>query len=310
MSVNRSLLTRGTAYVNYNSVNFFTTSKIVAPHAPEWRQVMTSMFGPVDSWKANLVVRIPLRLYASYTALATLFPGYLLNPIPGASVYGTTDVPLVIQARNGDLITYKNAQLTKVANLYLGVDEELFSAEVEFTALLENAANPETAGSYHTRGTNAYSDATAAFSAANFSRTRFTAAWGGISGFTGMVPQKGIQIDWHASLKPIDVDGLGTVDLSVAGMIAQARMIPIGPTLAQMKSASQEETPMGTLGSALSADLVCTGNGGSPVITLKNAYLKANSMHFDVADLRVNEAVWETTRGFSAGSPAAIATAA
>lgn len=307
MSLSRSLLTRGAAYVNYNGANFFTTSKIAVPHSPEWKHVMTSMFGPIDAWKSNLVIKIPLRLYSSWASLSTLFPSYLTSPIPGTSVFGTSDVPLKIQARNNDLITYTTAQITKMAELYLGVDEDLFAADVEFTALLGNATNPESSGAYHTRGTNSYSDATADFSAANFTKVRVTAAWGAIAGFTAMVPQKGVSIEWNTSLKPVNVDGLGTVDFSVESMIAKAKMIPIGPTLAQMKANSLEETQMGTLGSSGSANLVITGNGGEPLVTLNNAYLKSNSMHFDVEDLRVNEATWESTRGFTAGAPAAVA---
>src|SRR5882672_4069843 len=137
MSIARSILARGTGYVTYNSVNFFARDKISVRHAPSWDKVLTSHFGPVDAVKKGLVLKIPLRLWGAWENLSTIFPSYLMNPIPGTSIFGTSDVPLVIQGRNNDRITYANAQITKLSNLYLGVDADLFAADVEFTALIK-----------------------------------------------------------------------------------------------------------------------------------------------------------------------------
>ena len=311
-TISRSSLIRGRGYVAYNGANFFCREKIDIKHAPTWEKVSASMFGPVDKYKKDLVGKITLKLWGAWENLSTLFPSYIMNPIPGTSVFGTTDVPLHVQGDNGDYITYTNAAVTKVSDLYLGVDSELFAADVEFTWLIGNTNNPEDAGAYHTRGTNAYSDATAAFAKTNYKRVRFTAAWGSVSGFTSITPQKGIKCSWVANLKPVVVDGLGTRDMSIGddGVIGQMKMIPIGPTIAQIKAASQEETAHGSLASGDSADLVATGNGGSPVITMKNAYLMENGLVFDATDLRVGEATWETTRGFAGGVPAAVSSVA
>jgi len=238
----------------------------------------------------------------------------VMDPVPGTSIFGTggVDVPLHVQGDNGDFITYTNAALTRVSDLYLGVDSELFAADVEFTWLIGNGSNPEDAGAYHVRGVNAYSDAAAGFAKTNYKRVRFAAAWGAAPGFAQLTPQKGIKVSWRVDAKPVVVDGLGTRDMSIGDdcVIAQARLIGIGPSLAQYKSASQEETPHGTLASNESADLVCTGNGGSPVITLKNAALLENGIVFDALDLRIGEATWETTRGFTGGIPANISSVA
>jgi hypothetical protein len=311
-TITRSSLVRGRGYVTYNGANFFCREKIDIKHAPTWEKVSASMFGPVDKYKKDVVGKITLKLWGAWENLSILFPGYIMNPIPGTSVFSATDVPLHVQGDNGDYITYTNAAVTKVADLYLGVDSELFAADVEFTWLIGNTNNPEDAGAYHTRGTNAYSDATANFAKTNYKRVRFTAAWGSLAGFTSITPQKGIKCSWAADLKPVVVDGLGTRDMSVGddGVIGQMKMIGIGPTLAQYKTESQEESAHGILASAVSADLVATGNGGSPVITLKNAYLKENSLVFDANELRVGEATWETTRGFASGAPAAVSSVA
>lgn len=307
-TITRSSLTRGRGYINYNGANFFCREKISIAHAPTWEKVSASMFGPVDKYKKDLVGKIALKLWGAWENLSILFPGYIMNPLPGTSVFGSTDVPLHVQGDNGDYITYTNAAVTKVSDLYLGVDSELFAADVEFTWLIGNSNNPEDSGAYHTRGTNTYSDATANFAKTNYKRVRFSGAWGSITGFTSITPQKGVKVSWAADLKPVTVDGLGTRDMSIGddGVIAQAKLIPIGPTIAQLKAQSQEEAPHGTLGSADSADLTLTGDGGEPVIVLKNAFLADNGLVFDAVDLRVAEATWETTRGFAGGVPAIV----
>jgi hypothetical protein len=97
----------------------------------------------------------------------------LMNPTVGASLYGTgSDLPLVVTARNGDQVTVVNAQITKLANLYLGVDSDLFAADVEFTGLLAAGANPEDSASYFTTGVSQTFTETA-FAKTNFKRLRF-----------------------------------------------------------------------------------------------------------------------------------------
>jgi hypothetical protein len=115
---------------------------------------------------------------------------------------------------------------------------------------------------------------------------------------------------WALDLKPVRVDGLGTIDMTVAGMVGSAKCIPIGPTMAQLKTQSKVETQHGTLQSTNSADLVLTGNGGAPVITLKNAAMSEHGLAFGIEPLRNGEAGWNTTRAFTVGVPQAVGVAA
>ena len=64
---------------------------------------------------------------------------------------------------------------------------------------------------------------------------------------------------------------------------------------------------LGTLLSANVADLTLTGNGGSPVVVLKNAGIIEHGYAFGTEPLRQGEIAWTTTRGFTAGAPDAVA---
>lgn len=308
MSILRNQLGRSPALVTTQGVTLFTRSDIVVPHAPKWTDIGSSMFGLDDRFKADLVIKIPLTLYGNWDALPVLFPAYAMNPIPGTSIYGNADVPLVLQGRNNDRITYANAQLTKLGDLFLGVDEELWAAAAEFTAILGNGKNPEDAGAYFVRDTNAYADG--AFSRANFQKARFTGNWNGLAGFGAFTGQKGLRVAWKLDAKPLVCDGYGTVDLTIGDKVMSGSMkcIPIGPTGAQIDSQSQISTPHGTRQGSASADLVMASAGHT--VTLKSAGISSHSVAWGAEPLRVNETLWETTRGFAGGVPAVVASVA
>jgi hypothetical protein len=317
MALNRTLLKRGPAIVTYGGATLFTNADILSRFGPVWNPVPTSMYGQVDKVLKDRVYKVSLRLWGAWENLSVLFPSYALAPTAGASIFGTSATPLVILARNGDQITYNNAQITKLANLYLGADENLFAADVEFTCIIGNSSgttmyNPEDANAYYTVATGvSYTDS--AFAKTNFKRVRFTGAWGSVVGFTAIIPQKGFQISWDLDCRPLPCDGYGTVDFTIGENVLQAtcRAIPIQPTLAQIEAqVAAQGFQMGTLLSNTSADLTLTGNGGAPVIVLKNAGAAEHGYAFGIEPLRVGEIAWMTTRGFTTGAPQAVATVA
>src|SRR6185312_4824937 len=111
MSLDRSKLSRGPAIVSYSGDTFYTNADILSRFGPVWNPVNTSMYGQVDKVLVDRIYKIPLRLWGAWENLSVLFPSYAMNPQLGASIFGTTATPLVVLARNGDQITYANAQI-------------------------------------------------------------------------------------------------------------------------------------------------------------------------------------------------------
>ena len=317
MALDRSLLARGPAIVSYAGSTFYTNADILSRFGPVWSPVTTSMYGQVDKVLGDRVFKLPLRLWGAWENLSVLFPSYAMSPQVGASIFGTTATPLVILARNGDQITYANAQITKLANLFLGADSELFAADVEFTCIIGNSSgstlfNPEDPNAYYTAVTGqAYTDA--AFAKTNYKRVRFTGAWGANAGFTSIIPQRGFQVRWELDVRPLTCDGLGTVDFTVGENVLQGacKCVPIQPTISELEAqVAAQGVPLGTLLSANAADLTLTGNGGSPIVVLKNAGITEHGYAFGIEPLRQGEITWTTTRGFTAGVPDAVASMA
>ncbi len=310
MSITRANIKRGTAKVTWNSATFFSRDDIVPRHNPSWVDVATSVHGVIDKARSDFICKIPLRLWGAWENLSVLFPSGVLTPTIGAGIFGTSDLPLVITGRNGDIITYQNVQLTKLANLYLGVDAEIFAADVEFTAILANIKNPEDADAYYTLSSGSYSDTT--FAKTNYKQQRYSAAWGAVAGFTAFQGHKGWNIDWDLGLEPIYNANLGTIDMAITGFSGMAKCIPVEPTMAQIETAANAGANAANLlgrllsgGATAAADLVITGSGVS--VTLKNAGISEHGYAFGAVPLRNGEITWETTVGFSAGTAAARA---
>ena len=303
----RANLGRGTALVSFNGHTFFTRDDITAELGPEWKEVLCSMYGVVDKTIGDRVYKVPLRLWGAWENLTDLFPAAVMTPVIDSSLLSpSADVTLTIWARNGDKLVYANACVTKVANLYLGVDSDLFAADVEFTCIVANAANPEDANAYFTLSNTALTES--AFAKTAFKKVRWTGAWGALTGFTSFVGQKGFSINWQMETRPIAVDGYGTRDLALTKFVGGCTCIPIVPTLAQLEAqAAAQGVAFGALLSAKSGDLTITGNGGGSVV-LKNAGIIKHGYKFGVEPLRIGETTWETTRGFTLGVAGAVAT--
>jgi hypothetical protein len=319
MALAKTLLTRGPAVVTFGGGTFYSNADLLARFGPVWNPVNTSMYGQVDQFIKDRVYKFTIRLWGAWENLSILFPSYALAAQVGTSIFGTGNTALVVLARNGDKITYKNAAITKLANLYLGVDSELFAADVEFTCIIGNSSgttmnNPEDANAYYIYAIGqSYSDN--AFAKTNYKRVRFTGSWGAgpITGFSGIIPQKGFQISWELDARPLTCDGLGTVDFTVGEKALQGscKCIPIAPTAAQLEAQlAAQGVQLGTLLSNTNGDLTLTGNGGAPVIVLKSAAISEHGYAFGIEPLRMGEVTWMTTRGFTANAPDAVATVA
>jgi hypothetical protein len=290
----------------------FTRDDIKPSFDATWQDLLTSAHGVIDKVVTDRMIKVSLRLWGAWENVAVLFPTALLNPTIGTRIFGTTDLPLIIHKKTGgeERITIHNAQITKLADLYIGVDNNIFAADVEFTGLIKNNTDPETALSYYTIDTAVYADTT--FVKTNYAQRRAAAVWGAAP-FDAFQAHKGWNIGWTLGLTPEYNANVGTVDMILTGFMGAARCIPLGPTVAQIEARMLFQGAGNPLGSLLSDgddDLVITPTTPAGIITLKGACITQWSPVFGSVPLLNGEVVWETTRGFTAGVAAAIATAA
>jgi hypothetical protein len=311
MSIDRANLPgAGAARITFDGGNFWTRDDVVPRLAAPLRDQRSSMYGVVTKTRGGRKIEVDVPLFGLWENLTVLFPAALMNPAPGARYFGTVDKPLVIHAKNQDRLTIHNARLTGLANLRLAAEQEIFSGVARFTGLIKNNAAPTDANAYFTYDTAAFVDA--GFAMTNFRAQAWTGVWGARTGFGAIRTEAGWQIDWDLALDDDPVDGLGPVDMFVGGLSARARAITVGPTAAQL------HTNLFFQGDAKAAvgagihesvdDLVLTCGASS--VTLKNAALVESGWVFAPTKKRIGESVWETTVGFTAGVPQAVAAVA
>ena len=205
-----------------------------------------------------------------------------------------------------------NEQITKLANLELSVEKELWSADIEFTSLLKVGNTPDQAGSYYTYSIgNSY--AAPAFDKTKFRAPVLAAGWAGTlsnsgTSFAAFAFRKGASIDWKWKLnfEPCYVDGYGTVDAIVDGFEASCKGTPISALEVDAAASLLPATPLGVLRSATAGDLTLTF--GSNSVILKQAFVAENDgFAWSRKNNRIGDLTWRTTVPFSTGAPTARA---
>ena len=301
----------GAAKITYNSAVLWTRGDVVVPLKHALKEQVTSMYGRVTKTREGRMIEVSIPLYGFWANLSVIFPSYFLNNIPSARMFGTSDTPMTLLARNGDQIVINNCQITKVANLKLAANQQVFAADVTFTGLISNNTAPSAANSYYTISTGV-SYAEGNFPEANFKSLTWTGAWGARSGFTTILTQEGWTVDWEIKTTPDLVDGIGPVDMFTDLFWGKATCIPVGPTLAQLDTAGDFQGANAAVGADISSDtdnLVLTD--GASTLTLYACSMIETGLVFGPAKKRIKATSWESTRlNFTAGAPPAIAVVA
>lgn len=312
MSIARSALIGGPAKVSFNGGVYFSREDIDLAVEVSTSDQSASMHGEAtDEVVTDVIAKIPMQLWGAWENLPLILPTSYTQPVIGSRIMTDADVPLVIASSApslaaGDVFTVRAAGITKLPDLYLGVDKPLFGP-MEFTGVIGTGLDMETATSLYTISSAAYSDAT--FAKTNFKQQLYNAAWNGVTGFTAFQAQDGWTITHELKLEPVKIQ-TRTVDYKIIGYRCMAKCKPIGPTSTQLQTqlgVQGTANPLGHLLSANSADLVITGQNGV-VVTIKNAALKGGKYVFGNKALRYGEFGWVSTVGFTAGVAQARAT--
>jgi len=313
--MNSSNIIIGPGYATWNSGNFrFGDSGIKAKFVKNLREISAEEFGRFDSVQTKRRITVTGRLWSGWENLSLIFPSAAFNPAIGGKLFGTSAKPLVINGQDGSRLTVVNAQITKLANLMLSVEKDLFAADIEFTGLLLPGNTPDQAGSYYTYTVgNSYT-------APSFTKTSFRApivsgAWTGTlsnsgSSFAAFNFKNGAAVDWKWELdyEPCMVDGFGEVDAIINGFEASCKGTPVGVIEADAAAALLPAQALGILESTNGGDLTLTF--GSNSVVLKQAFVSEDDgFAWSRKNNRIGDLTWRTTVPFSSGAATARAVA-
>jgi hypothetical protein len=188
--------------------------------------IPTSMRGVVKRIKTDQIGKItatPCGLLTD-TLIAALFPHQ--SPVIGAKVFADSDVALLINSRDGKLITYGCAMLTKAPPMKLSTVATAFGA-AEWTAL--QPATEATAFVAESALTYALDEP-----GEPVTGRKFAAEFGDLDVSDTM---DGFTVEVEFELIPVVTDNIGTANYLLAGVTARASCTPVGWTAATLMGA-------------------------------------------------------------------------
>jgi len=298
MSISRSLLAGGPAYVNFNGANIPLGEDSRLEIAPVNRVISAALYGEIDEVYTDLIVKgtgTPL----TYENLAVLWP--YLQPTIGQRIFGNADTPFEWVSNNGDVITVRAGAVTRMPDLILGV-EKAGIGPMEWSGVVGNGMEPSASNSYYTIATGQAFSAPAV-AASKIPRQKYTAAWGSVAGFTSFQAQEEWTITHELKLAPVRIQGR-TVDMKITSYRAMAKCKPAEPTMGNVDGALLAQGAAAQHGAKLSstaADLVITG-AQTVSVTVKNAALKTAGFVFGGKALRNGEIGFVSTINVSGGT--------
>jgi hypothetical protein len=216
----RTTIVRGPCRITYDGATFFSKGGVALAMSNETFDKETDAYGVVGRAKTDLKVTVSFEPVGEIEAIATLFP--YASTVFGASIYGSTDKPLVIVSSDATY-TILAAAITKLPTIKCSANSTAIGS-VEFTGLLKKGGDPSLAADYFT-----YSATGGTVQAVGFDpSTIVTAPYSATLGSLSFMSEAGFEISFDAKMNPVKVDGIGTVDMSFQGIGFTVTCIPTG----------------------------------------------------------------------------------
>jgi hypothetical protein len=303
------------AIVTWNGYSYYFKKGIKADFKRETFKVDSDLAGTLDERAKSQMTVVhgqPVGALSS-TSLAACFP-YTVAQI-GGSIFGSTDLPLVIVTKfggtnnAGQTITYPRAAVTKFPQLRLKATDTLLG-DMEFSCLGDPTVQPNTSGAWETIASATFADPT--FDEAQIITDIYTAAYGS-SPYNVIGSMAGFEIDLAMAVNQITADDFGIVDMTLKELTATAKFAPSNLTQAQVATLlNYQGSGYIFPGQSLSknnTDLVIIGSGNGAhtlTATIKNAGPKQATFMYDAAKHRFDAIEFTSKRTWTSGAANAL----
>ena len=298
MATSRTSIIRGPGTVVYGGKAFFDASGISAEIESATSEIPSSISGSIATIKTDQTGKISFTPCGQLAAdlLALLYP--YGSPTVGSSACGSADRPLVVHSLAGTKVSFVNAVLSKMPEIYLSPIRTAFGS-AEFSAALGLAKAPGDADAFYTVEQAAYDSGAPA--PEGITGVQYAGTFGDLS-----IPDtlEGWTITPAVTLEPVTVDSVGTIDWTIAGVSCTATCTPVGLTEAEILAALPVSGARGSMIGGES-DLVVSGAGGLKV-TLMKASLVRGPLQWGTTTLRAGELGFTAHRSFAGGVPGPV----
>lgn len=304
--ITRSRIIAGPAYCKFGTTSWRSSGKVSSVPTLETISIKDPLSGTTRAivknryWKSS---HVPL-YYDPTVTNPVFFPWLSVAATrPGAEIFGA-DTVFNALGNNGDTIGYTAAAVTKMPDLFLGVEKDFYASPIEFTGVNSTGADFATESNLHTIQTGQSFTAPAVPGTSVLGRQKYTAVWGTYAGFTSFQGFAGFTITHELELHPVTDNGqlIGYLFQSYRAM---AKVVASANTMEQMVTAmvlAGTGAAQGQDISAASADLVISGASGVTA-TIKGAALVSGGFEFGPDTLRQGEIGFVSTNpaGTNAG---------
>jgi len=297
MQLNRTTILAGPALVQYAGSSFWSKGDITLTPTIKTFDIATAAFGKVDKRRSNFTLDISFEPSGAFTGtLASVLWPYAATPI-GSSIVGGTDKPLTIWTRDGKKLVVYNAVLSAMPPLSVSVGKTMIGT-VKFTGILANNTDPANAAAYYSLTSVAYPGDTG-FAVSDIKTFAVTAAWGASSPWSSFLADGGWDISFSQQNKEMEVDGLGTVDITLSDLTVTAKATPIGPAEADILAALAPNVSLGNSIAAAANPLNISATGF--YARIYNAAIDASALMYGADKKRLGPTTWVATRTVTAG---------
>lgn len=295
--INRTTIFTGPALVTFAGQTFWSKGDVTVTPKNKRFNVETAHFGKVDERVSDKSIEVSFEPSGAFSAaLAAVLWPYAATSV-GASIYGGTDRPLVVWARDGKKLTIHNAAVTGMPDIRLGVSKTIMGA-IKFTGLLANSTDPTNAAAYYTLASATY-PGDAGFAVSDIKTAAYTSAWG-TTPWDAFQTEAGWDISFGLQLKEQTVDSFGTIDMSLQGLTVSAKAIPVGPAESDIMAKLAPASALGNSVAALAAALNISATG--IYVRVYNAAIVESGFGYGAERKRIGATEWQATRTVTAGA--------
>jgi len=295
----RTTIVRGPCKITYDSATFYSKAGVVLTTTVSTFDKETDAYGVVSKAKTDFPIVIEFEPVGEIEALTVLFPHG--NTAMGASIYGSTDKPLVIVSLD-KTYTILNAQITQMPTISCSANKTAFGS-VQFTGLLKKDGDPQNIEDYYTTTTGAAIGT--AFNPALIVTAPYVATLGALDPF---MSAEGFEISFDLALAPVMVDGIGTVDMSMQGIGCNITCVPTG--IDQLDFDAFFDNLNSGEDLASTALDISTSTSGGLNFDCAGVQVTELQRNFSASDNRLGTLTMSAKRTFNAGAQVALYTVA
>lgn len=300
----------GPAIIVFNGVSYYFKAGLRGAIKRRRARIEVDAFGQIAEVAKDCVVEFTGTPAGAIRAadLAGQMP-YLPSNI-GQSIFGATDVPLVVQTINdGQEITWQRGAISKYAPILLSATQgTIYKGEMTFSCLMASSFTPTSASAWKTIASSAFSDTS--FDPSTVRMAQYIASWGGAGPYNAMISEEGFLLTPAIETENISVDNYGIIDMALKSVTGTAQFKPANLTEAQIDALIELQ------GSTAMLPGQAIGDGGNNLViassmltaTLTMAGAVDYGLMYATGKLRIGEVAFGAATTFATGVPNPIFT--